>query len=1289
MSLHPGKKRKAKEMEMEMEMEIKACTEKINHTQQVEKKVKLEHAKPTTGIMEKEDSSSDKLSLGECIAFHALYPTMTRHDALHVNKRDGDGDGGEEEGENEKKREREQDRDRNREHEIGIVIAMDENHVTFFMPHGDLIDKKFFPTTKIDMDTSTSPALHSRMNLSLGRLGPFQLTLYYSTANFEPMPCPSNIFSIQYLNALQDDSYHLIRKQFMTGGLIPVVQHIIQIDKDMSSITISFDLFLLDKWHEFPRALMNHLQIVRNAELVQAVLTKYDNFIELLDSQVWSTSTILGLSDNSSSSPSPSPSFSYSSLSSLSSSSFSSSSSLPSSSSFPSSSSSLPSLTLSSPLSPLSPLSHFSSSRDLEKVGPISSDMDMDMDTITPPSSPNSNSGISALTDIESVPTLSNPVTSTVTNTRARSTQRNSALNSDMKLKPYQQNTVEWMRKKESTPYSCSMAFWLPVVTEPMAPVVFYSPFFEILSTEGVFCDKRGGIIVQGHGMGKKIQALCMVYGDVEQKEVSHLGSHLDSEQEVDVLDPDLDYDSDSEYNLCQRKKRNNGNNNSNSNSNSNSNGDDAKKVSKKTLIIASNTQLQNWCRELVNFDFDTTLLLKPIILHGEASKYGKWPSAIKNIAKMQSSKTSVEKTKKSKTKTKANAKTNAKTKAKLPTSYTLEESSLVFISLQALAVKPSTKVDLILGIHWDRIIVSDAHILHVRMSNRSQVILKLRSTITWLMTDMPITRSLEDMQGLIEMFQIPGFNQQFWENISQHLAPYGNKPIQTSLIPYCALFFAFSMLISHHSREGELGNSTRSLSFINDDRRSTSFTSSIDSTVSTDSSKSSKSSIASIYQTLSNSSNTSTNGSTNNNNNNNNNNTSSIGMLNFTRTNIEFKTQAEKNVYYLACQNWAESVSSTSTNTSTGTGTGTEQKTSSIVVSRSSNRLLECLRRLSSFEERQCVPPTNYLDSPELIRQWNDLMTYASVIIEKESDQVALFDSTDTCSICLSAPQIPTQTPCLHVFCKICILRSMEKQDPVCPMCRTKITREQLTLAHFKEETDAKEQESKNEMEKKEKKEKKEDISSLIEHDDSRETQCTDMNSKINYLLDRFSKIQTPHTLHTSYASHSSHTSHTPDKSQITGTIILTQYPTTCRALVQYFKKCTELSNIVFMSITSSHSLAQRDKKLHLFNHSQNTTGKPSVLITTSQLVSAGLAIGCLNASIILFEPHLDLQKETYLLSRISQHAAANRDRGSSNTNSNHQPHLNVEYLIMSNTLEGVICERNWNHYKGTHSSL
>jgi hypothetical protein len=51
----------------------------------------------------------------------------------------------------------------------------------------------------------------------------------------------------------------------------------------------------------------------------------------------------------------------------------------------------------------------------------------------------------------------------------------------------------------------------------------------------------------------------------------------------------------------------------------------------------------------------------------------------------------------------------------------------------------------------------------------------------------------------------------------------------------------------------------------------------------------------------------------------------------------------------------------------------------------------------------------------------------------------MATSETEETCSICLDSPTNPVKTPCLHMFCRMCIGSWLDKKL-VCPVCRVRI---------------------------------------------------------------------------------------------------------------------------------------------------------------------------------------------------------------------------------------------------------
>lgn len=290
---------------------------------------------------------------------------------------------------------------RHEEHDVTIaqpfmiqtfVVATDGDFVTLYQPDSDCLEQRHC----FDLHHTTETSDH-------GILGPFQ-TCFKFNSNIDISSITiQTIFSMHHLKNMLEESYHMIRRNFLANGLIPIVQHIVQLDKEVHAITVSFDLLLISKQHSLTREIMNLLQSTRNAKQVQEMLQTCDDFSQMLHGHTWSINTLLHLSEEIS--------------------------------------------------------------------------------------------------------------------TESKACNFDHLFNNDgFSLASFQIDTVLWMQKKEKNPFSAAFSFWIPVPTQPNRPVVFCSPFFQALATEDVFCDKRGGIITQGHGTGKIIQVLTLIVS----QDVSH-----------------------------------------------------------------------------------------------------------------------------------------------------------------------------------------------------------------------------------------------------------------------------------------------------------------------------------------------------------------------------------------------------------------------------------------------------------------------------------------------------------------------------------------------------------------------------------------------------------------------------------------------------------------------------------------------------------------------------------------------------------------------------------------------
>jgi SNF2 family DNA or RNA helicase len=90
--------------------------------------------------------------------------------------------------------------------------------------------------------------------------------------------------------------------------------------------------------------------------------------------------------------------------------------------------------------------------------------------------------------------------------------QRNYGLN--VTLKPYQQQTVEWMIAEEKHPHGFHRHFFSPdefANPEGLSSRVWYSPTFSILYSDSELPDRHGGVVCEEMGLGKTIEAIALI----------------------------------------------------------------------------------------------------------------------------------------------------------------------------------------------------------------------------------------------------------------------------------------------------------------------------------------------------------------------------------------------------------------------------------------------------------------------------------------------------------------------------------------------------------------------------------------------------------------------------------------------------------------------------------------------------------------------------------------------------------------------------------------------------------
>ena len=374
----------------------------------------------------------------------------------------------------------------------------------------------------------------------------------------------------------------------------------------------------------------------------------------------------------------------------------------------------------------------------------------------------------------------------------------------------------------------------------------------------------------------------------------------------------------------------------------------------------------------------------------------------------------------------------------KVPSSYVTITTPVTFSSLQNIAC-------------YYRVILDDVHVTMFGRDGVSSWWSRIQSTCRWIITHSPVQNTIMDMEPLLDLFSIPGFDIDYWRNVKQELGQSGCGPFTRPASEFVALFVTFSNLMQRtadprwnlihttstsgtalrleHSQDvRDSKTERRYMTITRDDNFTTTappFTTTINappppfiSTVTTCSTLPLPS-------------------------------TASVQIATIL---IPFRSRVQRELYMTETSNLKQRLACNSCNTASKTWSTFDAH-------------IQRIRRLCSFqnaartrlqEECACKVHGEWWKQEALLeREMQDEIKSSQTLAR--ASIFALQSQDDTCPICYQLPTRSRQTPCCNrVYCLPCIKAWLAKQENgTCPLCREKLCLTRLTMPLFETKQD------------------------------------------------------------------------------------------------------------------------------------------------------------------------------------------------------------------------------------------
>ncbi len=314
------------------------------------------------------------------------------------------------------------------------------------------------------------------------------------------------------------------------------------------------------------------------------------------------------------------------------------------------------------------------------------------------------------------------------------------------------------------------------------------------------------------------------------------------------------------------------------------------------------------------------------------------------------------------------------------------------------------------------RVIVDDAHITMFGRDGALAWWSRIQSTCRWIVTHSPVQKTIMDMEPILSLFSIPGFDIEYWRNVKQELGHAGCGPFTRPASEFVALFVAFSNLMQRSPDPGwKLSHlvDTRTRAATNNFRADTLVTETrrLSMSISRDDA---------FVQV--------------------------VAIL------IPFRSRVQGELYKTEANNLRQRLSCSSCNTM--------PKSWSTYKAH-----IQRIRRLCSFQsmartrlQTECPCSAHgewWKQEADLEKEMRDEIKSSQTLAS--ASKVALQSRDDACPICYQLTTRPRQTPCCnHVFCLPCIKAWLSNPDhDSCPLCRKTLSLTRLVKPLFETKSD------------------------------------------------------------------------------------------------------------------------------------------------------------------------------------------------------------------------------------------